>query len=55
MEEQANKIQYILNTLQGVTIEATHENLDRMLGSRQALMEVRDWLRGEANNGNVDA
>lgn len=44
MKEQANKIQAVINTLQGLNITATAENLDKLLGSLQVLAEVRNFL-----------
>lgn len=52
MEENAKKIQSVLVTLEQLNIKATYENMDKLLGCMQTLISVRDWLRGEADNGN---
>jgi len=36
------KIQAVLNTLEQMMIPATYDNVNRMLGIYQTLMEVRD-------------
>ena len=36
------KIQAVINTLQEIMIPATYDNVNRMLGVYQALIEVRD-------------
>ena len=53
MEENINKIQAVINALEGLDIKATYENMNRLLGSMQTLAEVRDSLK-EVSNGNAD-
>ena len=36
------KIQAVINTMEKLTIPATYDNVNRMLGIYQTLMEVRD-------------
>lgn len=57
MGEQVNKIQAVINTLEGLDIKSTFENMNKLLGCIQALAEVRDELtRQEVKvNGNADA
>ena len=38
----AEKIQAVINTLEQLMIPATYDNVNRMLGVYQALIEVRD-------------
>lgn len=39
---EKEKIQAVINTLEKMMIPATYDNVNRMLGIYQALMEVRD-------------
>jgi len=53
MEDIILKIQAVMNTLEGLDIKSTYDNMNRILGSLQTLAEVRDQLR-EVANGNSD-
>ena len=39
---EKEKIQAVINTLEQLMIPATYDNVNRMLGVYQALIEVRD-------------
>ena len=39
---EKEKIQAVINTLEQITIPATFDNVNRMLGVYQTLIEVRD-------------
>lgn len=57
MNPLANKIQLVLNTLEGLDIKATYDNMSHLLGVLQALMEVRDELNKKeaaVNAGTAD-
>ena len=41
----AEKIQAVINTLELMTVPATYDNVNKMLGIYRTLMEVRDDLR----------
>lgn len=45
MEEFVNALQLVVESLQGVKIEATEENLDRMLGSIQTIKNIKEALK----------
>jgi len=45
MEEQANKIQAVINTLQTMQIGAKAETMELLLACYHALAEVRDALK----------
>ena len=44
MKELSEKIQMVINTLEGLDIKSTFDNMNRLLGSIQALAEIRDAL-----------
>ena len=44
MEQLAAKIQVVISTLEGLNIKSTYENMNRLLGSMQALEEIKDEL-----------
>lgn len=58
MEELANKIQAVINTLNSVTVNG-FDNMDRMVGCMKVLADIRDAInkvneqKGE-NDGNAD-
>lgn len=52
MNEQANKIQAVIATLEQLNIPATYDNLNRLLGCLQVL---KDLLREVSENGNDHA
>ena len=56
MEELINKIQAVINTLEGLDIKSTFDNMNKLLGCQQTLADVRDELqRREVKvNGNAD-
>ena len=56
MEELTNKIQAVINTLEGLDIKSTFDNMNKLLGCQQTLADVRDELqRREVKvNGNAD-
>lgn len=45
MNEMADKIQMVMNTIEQMNITATYDNMNRLLGCLQALAGVRDNLR----------
>jgi len=47
MKELSEKIQLVINTLEGLDIKSTFDNMNRLLGSLQALAEIRDALGAE--------
>lgn len=53
MKELAEKIQMVMNTLEGIEIKSTVNNMDRLLGSLQMLGSVRDELNN-VQEVNVD-
>lgn len=57
MNELANKIQAVINTLADLDIKSTYENMNKLLGCQGVLVEVREeLLKQEVKvNGNVDA
>lgn len=55
MEEQANKIQAVINTLQELDMKPSYTNMDKMLGCLQTLVQVRDSLKEVEADGNADA
>lgn len=55
MKEQADKIQAVINTLEGLDIKSTYENMNKILGCMQVLAGIRDELNKEGQNGNADA
>ena len=56
MEELRTKIQAVINTLEGLDIKSTFDNMNKLLGCQQTLADVRDELqRLEVKaNGNAD-
>ncbi len=44
MREEANKIQAVINTLEGLDIKSTFENTNKLLGCFQVLTDVRNNL-----------
>ena len=56
MEELTNKIQAVINTLEGLDIKSTFDNMNKLLGCQQTLADVRDELRRREVkvNGNAD-
>lgn len=44
MNEQVNKIQAVINTLEGLEIQAKKDTMMKLLGCMQVLSEVRDAL-----------
>ena len=55
MKEQANMIQMVISTLEGLDIKSSYENMDRLLGCMQTLAKVRDALNAEVKDGNDHA
>jgi len=56
MKELAIEIQKVMNTLEGLDIRSTYDNLNRLLGSLQVLASVRDALeRKDEEHGNADS
>ena len=56
MNEDVNKIQAVINTLQSLNIPATMENMGKLMGCIQILDEVKNDLnRKEEQNGNSKA
>lgn len=53
----ADMVQAVINTLQGLDIKASYENMDKLLGCLQMLAKVRDALNApaEVENGNDHA
>ena len=51
----ADMVQAVINTLQGLDIKATYENMDKLLGCLQMLAKVRDRLNlPEVKDGAAD-
>ena len=44
MNDLAAKIQRVINTIETINIQATFDNMNKLLGSLQTLAEVRDEL-----------
>lgn len=44
MSKNAEEIQKVINTLEGLDIKPTYENMNRLLGCMQVLANVRDDL-----------
>ena len=69
MDELANKIQIVINTIQDIDIKATFDNMNRLMGALQTLTQIRDELgkqekpvlkvakikKEDTENGNADA
>jgi len=47
MNEQAEKIQIVINTLQDLDIKSTFDNMNHLLACMKMLAEIRDELRKE--------
>ena len=45
MNEMADKIQLVMNTIEQMNITATYDNMNRLLGCLQTLAGIRDDLR----------
>jgi len=54
MKEQADKIQAVINTLEGLDIKSTYENMNKILGCMQVLAGIRDELGKEVHDGNAN-
>lgn len=55
MSKNAEEIQRVINTLEGLDIKPTYSNMNRLLGCMQVLASVRDELEKEgADDGNTD-
>ena len=55
MPKNAEEIQRVINTLEGLDIKPTYDNMNRLLGCMQVLAAVRDELEKEgADDGNID-
>lgn len=48
MNELINKIQAVMNTLEGLEIQSKRDTMMKLLGCQQVLGEVRDALREPA-------
>lgn len=55
MNELANKIQMVLNTLEDLDIKATNKNMNQLLGCQNVLSEVRDTLLKAENDSQKPA
>ena len=60
MNENANTVQQVINTLQDLDIKATYDNMNILMGCLQTLASIRDKLNKpdkpanpEQNNENV--
>ena len=54
--EMAENVQKVINTLEGLDIKSTYDNMNRLLGSLQVLANVRDELTmPEVPDGNDHA
>lgn len=53
----SEEIQKVINTLEGLDIKSTFDNMNRLLGSLQVLVAVRDELKKQevAADGNPEA
>ena len=54
MNELANRIQMVINTIEQLDIKSTYDNMNRLLGCMQTLADIRDRLQ-EVKDGNADA
>ena len=52
MNETANKIQMVIDTLQGLDIKSTFNNMNHLMGAIQMLVQIRDEMNGK-NDGPV--
>lgn len=55
MEELTNKIQAVINTLEGLDIKSTFDNMNKLLGCQQTLADVRDELKRREVKVNADS
>ena len=49
----AEKLQAVINTLEQMMIPATYDNVNRMLGIYQTLIEIRDTKTEEVKENGV--
>lgn len=49
MNELANMIQKVINTLQGIDIKASYDNVNHMMGVYGTLAQVREELLRQEN------
>ena len=54
MNEQANTIQAVINTLQSLNLPATVDNMSKLLGCVQVLTEVMNALNVQATEVKLD-
>ena len=47
MNETANKIQMVIDTLQGLDIKSTFSNMNHLMGAIQMLVQIRDEMKGK--------
>ena len=50
---EKEKIQAVINTLEQLMIQATYDNVNRMLGIYQTLIEIRDTKTEEVKENGV--
>lgn len=60
MNELAEKIQVVMNTIQDLDIKSTFDNMNHLMGVLQALASIRDELKDVpvlevSEDGNADA
>ena len=56
MDENVNKIQAVMNTLEDLDIKPTEANMSKLLGCRKVLQAIRDSLnKPETDRGEPDA
>ena len=55
MEELTTKIQAVINTLEGLDIKSTFDNMNKLLGCQQTLADVRDELQRREVKVNADS
>ena len=55
-EQLVTEVQKVINTLEGLEIKSTFDNMNRLLGSMQVLAAVRDELKKQEvkADGNAD-
>lgn len=54
MNENITDIKRVIATLEGLDIQPTYDNMNRLLGSMQTLIAVCDRLAKEEKHGNAD-
>lgn len=54
MNELSNKIQAVMNTLEGLEIQSKRDTMMKLLGCQQVLGEVRDALKAPEINVEVE-